>query len=111
MAKFYGKIGYCRQVEEVGPDGVGTGIWVNETIEKNHFGDVLRFNAKWDRSSELHDNIGINNQLSIVADSFAYNNLNYIRYVEWMGTKWTITNIDVQYPRLILTVGGEYNGQ
>jgi hypothetical protein len=30
-------------------------------------------------------------------------------YVEFMGTKWKITNVEVQYPRLILSVGGVYN--
>jgi hypothetical protein len=34
-----------------------------------------------------------------------------MRYVEFMGTKWKITNIEVQYPRLTLSIGGEYNGQ
>ena len=32
-----------------------------------------------------------------------------MRYVEFMGAKWKISSVEVQYPRLILTVGGVYN--
>jgi len=32
-----------------------------------------------------------------------------IRYVTWMGTKWRVANIDVNYPRLNLSIGDVYN--
>jgi hypothetical protein len=33
-----------------------------------------------------------------------------MRYVEWMNARWKITSIDVKRPRVILTIGGVYNG-
>ena len=46
---------------------------------------------------------------SIIADPFAYQNFHAMRYIEWMGAKWKITKVNVQSPRLILSVGGVYN--
>lgn len=103
MAKFYGVIGY-GETKETKP-----GVWSESITEKNYYGDVLQFNRKWETSENLNDNLNINNKISIVADPFAYENFHSIRYIKWMGSKWKITNIEVQYPRLVLTIGGVYN--
>ena len=58
----------------------------------------------------VNDNVVISNQISIIADPFAMSNFHNIKYVEYMGTRWKITSVDVQYPRLLLTLGGVYNG-
>jgi hypothetical protein len=58
----------------------------------------------------INDNLALNNQLSIIADSFAINNLGNMRYVTWMGAKWNITNVEILRPRLLLTIGSVYNG-
>ena len=59
----------------------------------------------------MNDNVNLANELSIVADPYANEHFFAMRYVELMGAKWKITNVDVQYPRLILTIGGVYNGE
>lgn len=103
MAKFYGKIGYIQTVESE------PGYWEEKTIEREYYGDIIRNTSRYQQDGHVNENIVINNVLSIVADPYANENFQHMRYVEWMGTKWKITNIEVQYPRLILTLGGIYH--
>lgn len=105
MAKFYGKIGYIDTVESE------PGYWDEKAIEREYYGDITRNTSRYQNGGQVNDDIVINNILSIVADPYANENFQHMRYVEWMGTKWKITNIEVQYPRLILTLGGIYNGK
>ena len=104
MAKFYGPIGYAKTVE-TSPD-----VWEETIIERDYYGDVTRNTFRTQSADQLNDNINIANVISIVADPYARDNFHSMRYVEFMGAKWKITNVEVQYPRLILTVGGVYNG-
>lgn len=105
MAKFYGKIGYS-ETKETTP-----GVWEVAITERPYYGDLIRNTRRLQSSENLNDDINISNEISIIADPFAYNNFHSMLYVEFMGAKWKISNVDVQYPRLILTVGGLYNGQ
>ena len=104
MAKWFGKIGYAETVESK------PGVWKEQITEREYFGDLLRNSRRLQSSSSLNDNVTISNEISILADQFAYQNFHSIRYAEFMGTKWKISNIEVQYPRLILTLGDVYNG-
>lgn len=104
MAKYYGKIGYAI-TQETRP-----GVWEEVVIEKRFMGEQLNTRSKWQTNSHLNDNIDITNQLSIVADPFAYQNFYNIRYVEYSGCKWKVTATELQRPRIILTIGGVYNG-
>jgi hypothetical protein len=74
-------------------------------------GDVLKNTGKTREGENLNPNLVLENRLSIVADPFAYANFHAIRYVQWMGAKWQVPSVEVQRPRLILTVGGVYNEQ
>lgn len=104
MAKFYGKIGYAI-TEETTP-----GVWEERIIERVYYGDVTRNSRRLQSSENLNDNIVISNEIGIVADPFAYQNFHQMRYVEYMGAKWKISNVEVKYPRLVLQIGGVYNG-
>ena len=104
MSKWYGKIGYADNVE------YEPGNWEEEITERPYYGDTYRNTRLLQNSDGVNDNINIANQISIVADPYANQNFHKMRYVEFMGTRWKVTNIEVQYPRLILTVGGLYNG-
>ena len=104
MAKWYGKIGYAN-LEETAP-----GVWTEQITERSYFGDVIRNNRKLQSSEHLNDDINVSNEISIVADPYAIDNFHSMRYIEFMGTRWKVSNIDVQYPRLILSLGGVYNG-
>jgi len=104
MAKFYGVIGYAETVE------TKPGVWKEQITEKMYYGDLVRNIRKLQTTDQLNDDINVANEISIVADPFANENFHSMRYVEFMGAKWKITNVEVQYPRLILSVGGVYNG-
>lgn len=105
MAKYYGKIGYATS-EEVKP-----GVWKKRITEREYFGDVIRNTRRLQSSGNLNDNIIVSNEISIVADPFANENFHSMLYIEFMGAKWKISNVEVQYPRLILTIGEVYNGE
>lgn len=103
MAKFFGVIGYA-ETKETEPD-----VWEEQFVERSYYGDLIRNTRRLQSTEHLNDDLTIANELSIVADPFAHQNFHRMRYVEFMGAKWKITNVEVQYPRLILTIGGVYN--
>jgi len=105
MAKFYGAIGYA-ETKETAP-----GVWRESITERSYYGDVIRNTRRWEGSEHLNDDLNINNLISIVADAYANENFFAIRYIIWMGSKWKVTNVEVQRPRLVLTIGGLYNEQ
>lgn len=104
MAKFYGKVGYA-EISETSP-----GVNTEHLTERSYYGDVIRNVRKLEPGESVNDNVDVNNSLSIVADPYAYQHFFAIRYVQWMGVYWKVSNVEVQYPRLLLTVGGVYNG-
>ena len=103
MAKFYGVIGYGETAE------TKPGTWTEQITERKYYGDLTRNSRRLQSADKLNDNLNISNEISIVADPFAYQNFHLMKYVELMGVKWKITNVEVQYPRLILTIGDVYN--
>lgn len=105
MAKYYGKIGYAH-MENTAP-----GVETEKIVERSYSGDVLRNTRRWQNADTLNDNIEVNNTISVVADPFAVQHWHSIRYVWWSGVTWKATSVEVQYPRLIITIGGIYNGQ
>lgn len=104
MAKFYGAIGYVETVE------TSPGVWEEQITERNYYGELVRNTSRFQVSDQVNDNVNIANEISVIADPFATQNFHAMRYVEFMGAKWKITNVEVRYPRLILTIGGVYNG-
>lgn len=103
MAKFYGKIGYGISTE------TKPGVWDNVITEKSYYGDVSKLSRRFDSSDKVIDDITISNEISILADPFAYENFHNIQYVEYMGAKWKVSKVEVRFPRLILITGGLYN--
>ena len=105
MAKFYGVIGYAV-TKETAP-----GVWTEEIAEQSYYGDLTRNMRRLQDSGDRNDDINVANEISIVADPYANANFHSMRYVAFMGAKWKISKVEVQYPRLILTLGGVYNGK
>ena len=103
MAKFFGAIGYA-ETKETTP-----GVWEEQITERTYYGDLTRNTRRLQTSDKLNDDINVTNEISIVADPFAYQNFHSMKYVIFMGAKWKIESVEVQYPRLILTIGGVYN--
>jgi hypothetical protein len=104
MARFHGRVGYGETFEQ------SPGIWVDVIVEHTYTGDVIR-NARNLREGEnLNPDLSVQNSVSIVADAYANDHFFAIRYVEWAGTLWTVSTVEVQSPRLILKLGEVYNG-
>jgi hypothetical protein len=103
MSKFYGEIGYSITTE------IRPGVYDETIVKRQYYGDLIRNTRQFQTTDNFNDNLNISNEISIVADPFARENFHAMRYVNFMGAKWKITNVEVQYPRLILTVGGVYN--
>ena len=105
MAKWHGIVGYAIPTQK------SPGVWKDEYVERNYTGDVIRNTSRWSSNPEsTNDNLTLNNQISIVADQFAYQNFRSIKYVSFMGAKWKVTSAEASHPRLLLTIGGVYNG-
>ena len=105
MGRFYGQIGFLITEETV------PGVWTEKIDERPYYGDVLKHKMNWNSSEHLNDNITLNNDISILADSFAYKNVGAMKYVSWKGACWKISSAEIEYPRIRLTIGGVYNGE
>lgn len=105
MAKFFGPIGFSSETKQTSP-----GVWEEVVTEHSYYGDIVKNISKIRSAEGLNDNLVVENQLSILADEFAYTNFQSIRYAKWMGVLWKVTIVNIQRPRLLLTIGDVYNG-
>lgn len=103
MTKFCGKIGFAKTTE------TAPGVWTPQIEERSYTGDVTRNYRRWDNSEYANDNFNVTNTISIIADSYACECMGLMKYVTWMGTKWKISSIELQRPRLIISIGGVYD--
>lgn len=103
MAKYYGQIGYAALVE------TSPGIWADDILERSYYGDITRSVKRNEVSEGVNDDINISNDISIIADPYAYENYDSMVYAIVRGKKWKITSVEEQRPRLLLTLGGKYN--
>lgn len=106
MAKFYGEIGYGETVETP-PE---SGKWIDQITEIPYYGDVIRNTRRLQEGENLNKDLSVNNSISIVADAYANEHFFAIRYIRWAGALWEISEVEVQSPRLLLRLGGVYNG-
>lgn len=104
MAKFHGAIGYGISVEKA------PGVWEDNIIEFNYFGEVVRNTRHLQDGVSVNSDISVQNSISVVADAYANEHFFAIRYIRWAGAYWTVTDVEVQRPRLLLRLGGVYNG-
>jgi hypothetical protein len=106
MARFYGKIGFAISNAEGAP-----GVFTDSVVEKQYTGSIIRATRQMQpQNDNVNDELNLQNSISIVADSYVSGNLNAIRYVSWQGTLWKVVSVQQQSPRLLLTLGGVYNG-
>lgn len=106
MTRWYGKVGYSETIETT------PGVWQSSDTVREYYGDVVRNTTRWSGNPEsTNDNLTVNTQISIVADAFAVEKFHSIKWIEFMGVRWKVENIDPnQPPRLLLTLGGVFNG-
>ena len=102
--RFFGEVGYeINTVDD-------TGVARTELVKRDYYGDVLELSTKWQSTENMHDDIRTSHRISILADPYAIQNFPFIKYVKWMDIRWEVKTIRVEYPRLILSLGGVYNG-
>ena len=104
MARFAGRVGYGEPIEQT------PGVFVDNIVERMYYGDVLQNTRVLREGENLNPDLSVQNLISIVADAYANDHFFAIRYVEWAGALWTVSNVEVQSPRLILRLGEVYNG-
>lgn len=105
MARFSGRIGFAEEKE------TAPGVVQKVITERMYFGDIVRNRYSPQPTDTVNGTISIQNQISIVADPFTFENYFSMQYVVWKGFAWTISAIDIEgYPRMLITLGGAYNG-
>lgn len=105
MAKYYGMIGYATFENSV------PGVTEENFVERPYYGDVLQNYRRLQDSRNVNDDVTLTMRISIVADPYAYENFHNIRYATYMGVKWKVNTIEVANPRIVLNLGGVYNGE
>lgn len=105
MAKFRGLIGYSTGSVEIRP-----GVWAEGFIERTCRGDIVRNSRQLRENEKVNDDISVGNSISIVADAYAREHFFAMRYIKWAGTLWKIDEVVEERPRLILRLGGVWNG-
>lgn len=106
MARFHGVVGFGTTKETF----KGSGVWEEKHTEKPYYGDILKKVIRNETGEHLNDNVNVSHRISIVADEFAFMNFFAMKYVVWMKTRWRITDVEIERPRIILSIGGVYNG-
>ena len=104
MARFYGKVGFGEAVEE------SPGVFTDSIVERNYYGDVVQNRRTLQEDENLNKDLVVSSSISLVADAYAREHFFAIKYVEWAGTLWAISDVEVQTPRLVLRLGEVYNG-
>lgn len=104
MARFYGKVGFGQVVDQ------GNGVYEPVVEYRLYYGDVLRNYRSTENDDKVNSDIRLNHVVSVVSDEYANENTSAIRYAEFGGGLWEVTQVEVRSPRLLLTLGGKYNG-
>lgn len=103
MARFCDVIGIAQSNVEIRP-----GVYGDVIVEHKYYGDVLSDTRQLE-GEKVNQDITVGNSISIIGDS-RINTFHALRYIRWMGTLWIISNVEMKSPRLILRLGGVYNG-
>lgn len=101
--RFFGKIGF-EETNEILP-----GVWEPTVVYREYIGDVNRNQRRWQEQSDtINDKLNISNEISVIADDYMLENLGVMKCVEFGGSKWKISWVNLQYPRVILTLSDLY---
>jgi hypothetical protein len=104
MARFHGRVGFGISTE------TKPGVWSDVMVEHSFYGDVVQNRRILAQGEKLNKNLSVGNSISIVANAYAREHFFAIKYVEWAGVLWTVTDVAVEHPRLVLQLGEVYNG-
>ena len=104
MARFHGRVGFGETAEAT------PGVFVDNIVEYLYYGDVVQNRRSFQQGDNLNKDFSVSGSISIVANAYALEHISAIKYVEWAGQLWAVSNVEVQAPRLILQLGEVYNG-
>src|SRR5881398_184340 len=104
MAKFHGKVGYAHTAE------TAPSVYEEVITERDYYGEVIQNRRLLRAGDQVNPGVSLGNSISIVADAYAREHFFAIRYVEWSGKLWTVQDVEVQAPRLLLRMGEVYSG-
>lgn len=102
--RYYGAVGYGESAV------TESGVWEDHIVEYNYYGNVVRNTRTLIEGDKVNNDLSVGNSISVLADPYANEHFHAIRYIWWAGTRWIVSNVDVEGPRLILRLGGVYNG-
>jgi hypothetical protein len=102
--RFFGIVGYGT------PSEGQNGVWADTITERNYYGDVVKDNRRVVSGQEVNSNVTTSNSIEIIADPYAMDHSSAIKYVEWAGALWKVTETEIKRPRLILRLGEVYDG-
>lgn len=97
-------LGFSEKNKEVRP-----GVWKMQPEEVTHRAKLLTYNKDYDSGEEVNDDLKLRNRYEIVMKD---KKLDYqdMRYVIVKGTKWKVSALEFLEVRIIITLGGVYNG-
>lgn len=104
MNRFHGFIGYGIQKETT------PGVYQDIIIEREVYGDIKKNGVRSTNQGNVNNDITLSNIVSVVTNSYFKDNCQHIRYVKINNQYWSVTHVELNYPRSILTLGGVYNG-
>lgn len=104
MSKWFGKLGFV-ETRETEPS-----VYSEIVTERDCYGDLTRNMRRLQSSDKVNDDISLANTLSVIADPYVQEHFCNLRYVTLYGGKWKVTDAAVEYPRVVLTLGGLYHG-
>lgn len=105
MAKYAGLVGYATDVQS------SPGVWSQVIAPKRMRGDIIRQSSSNQNDDKVNSDVALVHRVSLVGDAFAFDNYFKIKWVTLYGQKWEVTTIEVQRPRLIVSLGGIWNGE
>lgn len=105
MAKFAGLVGYVTQKEKT------PGVWTPDNNPRHMKGDIIRQLSSTQNADKVNDDISLNHRVSLIGDAYAFDNYYNIKWVNIDGMRWEVSSVEVQRPRLIVTLGGLWNGE
>ena len=104
MAKYAGLVGYVTQEESV------PGVWSPVENPKLMRGDIIRQASSSQNDNKVNSDIALSHRVSLLGDAYAFGNYYNIKWIDIDGRKWEVTSIEIQRPRIIVTLGGLWNG-
>jgi hypothetical protein len=100
--KWYDDIGFRVEVEQE------PGVWEPKIETRKFYGDIVKEAWKEQQGDSINPNLLVTNRVSIVADPYLLHNFHKIAFIKFLGAKWKVSNVDVNSPRLILSLGDLY---